>query len=108
MEAKYQMSKNERKIASQNQQIAQDRLVNYSIIGIVVLLCFVAVIFYRNDRKLQRINKELAAAKERAEASEHLEHQFLANMSHEIRTPMNAVLGMTTLLLEYLAQPKTA
>jgi signal transduction histidine kinase/DNA-binding NarL/FixJ family response regulator len=100
MEAKYQMSKNERKIASQNQQIAQDRLVNYSIIGIVVLLCFVALIFYRNDRKLQRINKELAAAKERAEASEHLEHQFLANMSHEIRTPMNAVLGMTTLLLD--------
>ncbi len=100
MEAKYQMSKNERKIAAQNQQIAQDRLVNYSIIGIVVLLCFVALIFYRNDRKLQRINKELAAAKERAEASEHLEHQFLANMSHEIRTPMNAVLGMTTLLLD--------
>ncbi len=100
MEAKYQTSKNERKIASQNEQIAQDRLVNYSIIGIVVLLCFVALIFYRNDRKLQRINKELAAAKERAEASEHLEHQFLANMSHEIRTPMNAVLGMTTLLLD--------
>jgi signal transduction histidine kinase/DNA-binding NarL/FixJ family response regulator/HPt (histidine-containing phosphotransfer) domain-containing protein/Tfp pilus assembly protein PilF len=100
MEAKYQMSKNERKIASQNEQIAQDRLVNYSIIGIVVVLCLVAFVFYRNDRKLQRINKELAAAKERAEASERLEHQFLANMSHEIRTPMNAVLGMTTLLLD--------
>ncbi len=100
MESKYQMSKSDRKIAAQNQQIAQDRLVNYSIIGVVVLLCFVALIFYRNDRKLQRINKELAAAKERAEASEHLEHQFLANMSHEIRTPMNAVLGMTTLLLD--------
>ncbi len=100
MEAKYQTSKNERKIAAQNQEIAQERLVNYSIIGIAVLLVVVALVFYRNDRKLQRINKELAAAKERAEASERLEHQFLANMSHEIRTPMNAVLGMTTLLLD--------
>ena len=100
MEAKYQTSKNERKIAAQNQEISQERLVNYSIIGIAGVLVLIALLFYRNDRKLQRINKELAAAKERAEASENLEHQFLANMSHEIRTPMNAVLGMTTLLLD--------
>jgi signal transduction histidine kinase/DNA-binding NarL/FixJ family response regulator len=100
MEAKYQSSKSERRIAAQNQELIHDRFINYSIIGVAVLLCLVAGLFYRNERKLKRINTELAAAKERAEASERLEHQFLANMSHEIRTPMNAVLGMTTLLLD--------
>ncbi len=100
MDAKYQSSKNERKIAAQNEEIAEQRLVNYSIIGVAVVLCLIALLLYRGERKLQHINVQLAAAKERAEASERLEHQFLANMSHEIRTPMNAVLGMTTLLLD--------
>ncbi len=100
MEAKYQASKSERQIATQDRELEHDRFINYSIIGIAVVLCLVAALFYRNERKLRRINTELAAAKERAEASERLEHQFLANMSHEIRTPMNAVLGMTTLLLD--------
>ncbi|MHB8392409.1 MAG: ATP-binding protein [Acidobacteriaceae bacterium] len=100
MEQKYEANKRERQIAAQTQEIMRERTINYSILAFAVVLCLVALIFYRNERLLQRINKELAAAKERAEASERLEHQFLANMSHEIRTPMNAVVGMTMLLLD--------
>ncbi len=100
MEQKYEANKRERQITAQNQEITRQRTINYSIIAFAVVLCLVALIFYRNERQLQRVNRELAAAKERAEASERLEHQFLANMSHEIRTPMNAVVGMTMLLLD--------
>lgn len=49
--------------------------------------------------QLKRSNKELSAARARAEKSEHFMEQFLANVSHEIRTPLNAVIGMTHLLM---------
>ena len=61
--------------------------------------------------------KQLIAAKERAENLAKTKTQFLANMSHEIRTPMNAIIGFSELALlkdmpadinEYLKNINTA
>lgn len=55
-----------------------------------------------NTKKLnnesQLLNKELKAAKEKAEESEKIKTKFIQNISHEIRTPMNAIIGFSNLL----------
>ncbi len=44
--------------------------------------------------------KELEAARIKAEESARLKSAFLANMSHEIRTPLNAIVGFSKLVID--------
>jgi PAS domain S-box-containing protein len=56
------------------------------------------------DRKRQE--REIVAARKKAEEATEMKSMFLANMSHEIRTPMNAIIGLSHLALATPLTPK--
>lgn len=105
-------------------KIDRDKLPDHSIITnkvesvivkylsqIIITLCVIAMlatglaISLRNLRKvrklkaeLERNQRELIIAKNRAESNSMLKTSFVANMSHEIRTPLNAVVGFSQVI----------
>jgi hypothetical protein len=52
------------------------------------------------EQERDRVNAQLAIARDEALEASNLKSAFLANVSHEIRTPMNGVIGMTELVLD--------
>ena len=50
------------------------------------------------NARLDRLSKELATARDRAELADQAKSRFLAAMTHELRTPLHAILGYAELL----------
>ena len=59
---------------------------------------FVAIKSDISERK--KSEKELMAAKEKAETNDRLKTAFINNISHEVRTPLNAILGFSQLITQ--------
>jgi signal transduction histidine kinase/ActR/RegA family two-component response regulator len=81
---------------------------------VILLLLVIIIVLLRYNRikkkrlkeqeeylhKIEKINKDIEYAKERAQESNRLKTSFLANISHEIRTPLNAIIGFSRLITD--------
>ncbi len=65
------------------------------VVGLLLLLYLIV-----NINLHIKHEKELMAAKDKAEQSDRLKTAFLNNVSHEIRTPLNGIVGFSELLID--------
>lgn len=56
--------------------------------------------FAEDITERKQMEKDLLAAKNRAEEADTLKTNLLLNMSHEVRTPINGIMGLSTLLAD--------
>ncbi len=61
----------------------------------------------RDVTERRRIEQEMIAAREAAEAADKAKSVFVATVSHELRTPLNAVIGFAQLLEMKQGEPMT-
>ena len=126
IDIEYELEEKNEELAVLSKQVEADkgtikkqRTSTFAIIGFAILLLFLALsLFFQNKKVRETIrkekllretllqkNSEIVLSREEALQASQAKQDFLSTMSHEIRTPMNAVLGLTNLLLDEM--PRT-
>lgn len=65
-----------------------------------------AIVVLHDQTDVIRNQQTLNDALQNAHMANSAKSSFLSHMSHEIRTPMNAIIGMTTIALSHMSNPR--
>ena len=81
----------------------RNSILQWSLHIVVVAALLIGFLIYRMNRlrymrNLQKQNRELLIARDKAQESERMKISFLQNMSHEIRTPLNVISGYAQII----------
>ena len=77
-----------------------------SMVGCLIIMLILFLLFMSYFKLSRRQMEELEEARQQAEEASRSKSEFLSNMSHDIRTPMNAIVGMTSIALANIGDPK--
>ncbi|MCI5151319.1 MAG: hypothetical protein D3916_18375, partial [Candidatus Electrothrix sp. MAN1_4] len=98
------------RMRKQHSKLFREKIkISFAILGFILLsaLCIsllfshkVRTLFLSYRQRLEKSNRELTKAMDKAHAATLAKSEFLANMSHEIRTPMNGIINLSELALE--------
>ncbi|MDE7025769.1 MAG: HAMP domain-containing histidine kinase [Paramuribaculum sp.] len=121
-------SANAELVASQTQAMSayHRNILIVAVVSIVLLLILIAflVVMYRramllsrhlsetNDRltseseNLRRTQRDLIAARDRANSADNLKTEFINNMSHEVEAPLSAIVEYSQLIVDTVAEDK--
>lgn len=87
-----------------NEAVAKrNQLLQWALPSVIIAGLLIGFFIYRMNRlrylrKLQKQNRELLIARDKAQESERMKINFLQNMSHEIRTPLNVISGYAQII----------
>ena len=81
----------------------RNQLLQWALPSVIIAGLLIGFFIYRMNRlrylrKLQKQNRELLIARDKAQESERMKINFLQNMSHEIRTPLNVISGYAQII----------
>jgi len=73
-----------------------------------IILLVISLALFVQQRRVKKLNADIAIARDEALESERVKTDFLAMVSHEVRTPLNAIIPLVEIMLSDKRSEKEA
>jgi signal transduction histidine kinase/DNA-binding response OmpR family regulator len=100
LEKKYNLEKLEKQQLAQAKQARLERGILYSVLGLLILISFGAIRFYRISKAKTKLSKQLEAQTIELEQLDETKTRFFTNVSHELKTPLTLIINPIQKLLQ--------